>query len=116
MLVLTAQLRLGLEQRDAVLRRLEQDHGALIAHMRRYAERLYRLRRHQHGPDVTVSSDDIREHLADLVTQGLVPPVNNNWMGSVFRGPQWQRVGVGPSRTPGRHASLVGQWVWLDRL
>lgn len=58
------------------------------------------------GDGRAICADDVRasmlEHFPDTVF--------GNWMGSVFKGPEWVAVGFTKSKTPGSHANLLRTW------
>jgi len=91
-----------LELRNTILDRLASDHAYVLATVRTHLYGLAQLKG-------TVTADDARTWLAE---HGIAP---GNWLGSLFRTPEWECVGFTESKTPGRHASAIRVWRLHDR-
>ncbi len=53
----------------------------------------------------TVTVDDVRERIEN--DDDFVP---GNWMGSIFKGKEWERVGYKKSTHEGSHARMISVW------
>lgn len=105
-----------LEVRDEVLGRLESLRASYVVRIRADLEALYHTRRRRarqagENPDaVYVTSTDARELFEHIPN---VPPpeeLSRNFLGAVFRGDDWEAIGVEPSTTPGRRGALIRRW------
>lgn len=54
-----------------------------------------------------VTSDDVRE---EAERRGMVLSFGKNWVGSIFKGKEWVKVGYVQSRHAGGHGRIIAQW------
>lgn len=55
----------------------------------------------------TVTSDDVRE---EAQRRGLCLSFGKNWVGSIFKGKGWIKLGYVQSRHAGGHGRVIAQW------
>lgn len=97
--MVTVQLSLdaALKLRDLALDGLEGKYSDFLTRARHVAQSIAER-------EGEVSADDIREVLS--IPVDIHPSV----MGSLFRGPQWKRIGYRPSSQPQRKGGTIGVW------
>jgi hypothetical protein len=109
-------------ERDRVLENLAEARSAWLEDIRAEMWRLYLERDREQFLEWSrgiepasppyVTADDARAYFESL---GPPPPeaLSRNFLGSVFRGRAWERVGYTTSRTPGSHANLIAKWQFV---
>lgn len=97
------------KKKEDVLDRMEESHKEHIEAVRHYLRGCCRAAVNLYGmDDYSVSADDVRKWCSNV---GVEP---GNWIGSVFRGKNWVRVGDKKSESAGRHGSRILTWRWVD--
>lgn len=101
---MTAQLAIEWQERERVLDSLERCRVRLVCEARAVARELALAEGMVTSPEV----------LAELRRRGLGPDLNRvdaRFMGPVFRGSEWERIGwlSGP-QSPGSHSRPVAVW------
>lgn len=89
------------DRRDKALNGLEDKYPDFLARARHVATTIAE----RQGE---VTADDVREFLP------IPANVHHSVMGSVFRSPQWKRIGWRRSSQPQRKASVIGVWRLRD--
>jgi hypothetical protein len=95
------QLALELDKKNSGMTLAAGNNAIILAKFRDIAERLGRT-------FVNVTIDNIREDAENA----FIPYEPGNWMGSVFKGPNWKCVGFRISTHYGSHGRIVRVWEW----
>lgn len=100
------------DAKDAVLGAMSWKHRDLLGELRQAMYTLWQKRRKHQGAAAYVTADDARVILDADTT--LPPDLNKNFMGSLFKGKQWEPTGEQvKSKTPGSHANRLMCWRWV---